>query len=89
MNAHIGSSHRITGNDCMSRFEFATCGETYEAITNSMNFYNLRIRIYCDWNYRRWYERSFSLHHCTNRIRARMGRWMQELRHRGVKDVGY
>ncbi|GGB63940.1 integrase [Lentibacillus populi] len=42
MNAHIESFHRIMEDDCMSRFEFETYGEAYEAITNFMDFYNNR-----------------------------------------------
>ncbi|NBJ70649.1 hypothetical protein D1839_14365 [Roseburia sp. 1XD42-34] len=42
MNAHIESFHRIMEDDCMSRFEFATYGEAYEAITDFMDFYNHR-----------------------------------------------
>lgn len=42
MNAHIESFHRIMEDDCMSKFEFETYGEAYEAITNFMDFYNNR-----------------------------------------------
>jgi len=42
MNAHIESFHRIMEDDCMSKFEFETYGEAYEAITNFMDFYNKR-----------------------------------------------
>ncbi|MDY0404652.1 IS3 family transposase [Virgibacillus sp. 179-BFC.A HS] len=42
MNAHIESFHRVMEDDCMSRFEFETYGEAYEAITTFMDFYNNR-----------------------------------------------
>lgn len=42
MNAHIESFHRILQDDCLSRYDFATYGEAYEAVTEFMTFYNER-----------------------------------------------
>lgn len=42
MNAHIESFHRILQDDCLSRYDFVTYGEAYEAVTEFMNFYNER-----------------------------------------------
>jgi len=42
MNAHIESFHRILQDDCLSRYDFATYGEAYEAVTKFMTFYNER-----------------------------------------------
>ncbi|SFF45034.1 putative transposase [Paenibacillus algorifonticola] len=42
MNAHIESFHRILQDDCLSRYDFMTYGEAYEAVTHFMIFYNER-----------------------------------------------
>ncbi|WP_367620504.1 integrase core domain-containing protein [Paenibacillus sp. 11B] len=42
MNAHIESFHLILQDDCLSRYDFATYGEAYEAVTEFMIFYNER-----------------------------------------------
>lgn len=42
MNAHIESFHRILQDDCLSRYDFDTYGEAYEAVTTFMVFYNER-----------------------------------------------
>jgi putative transposase len=42
MNAHIESFHRILQDDCLSRYDFSTYGEAYEAVTEFMIFYNER-----------------------------------------------
>ncbi|MDQ0221460.1 putative transposase [Peribacillus cavernae] len=42
MNAHIESFHRIFEDDCLSRWQFETYAEAYEAVTEFMVFYNER-----------------------------------------------
>jgi len=42
MNAHIESFHRILEDDCLSRWQFETYAEAYEAVTEFMVFYNER-----------------------------------------------
>lgn len=42
MNAHIESFHRILEDDCLSRFQFETYGESYKEIAAFMDFYNQR-----------------------------------------------
>jgi len=42
MNAHIESFHRILQDDCLSRYDFTTYGEAYEAVAEFMRFYNER-----------------------------------------------
>lgn len=42
MNAHIESFHRIFEDDCLSRYEFETYAQAYEAVTDFMVFYNER-----------------------------------------------
>lgn len=42
MNAHIESFHRIFEDDCLSRWQFETYAEAYEAVTAFMVFYNER-----------------------------------------------
>ena len=42
MNAHIESFHRIFEDDCLSRWQFETYAQAYEAVTDFMVFYNER-----------------------------------------------
>jgi putative transposase len=42
MNAHIESFHRILQDDCLSRYDFGSYGEAYEAVTEFIQFYNER-----------------------------------------------
>lgn len=42
MNAHIESFHRIFEDDCLSRWQFKTYAEAYEAVTDFMVYYNER-----------------------------------------------
>jgi putative transposase len=42
MNAHIESFHRILQDDCLSRYDFDSYGEAYEAVMQFMTFYNER-----------------------------------------------
>ncbi|HOJ78325.1 MAG TPA: IS3 family transposase [Bacillota bacterium] len=39
-NAHIESFHSILENDCLSRYEFQTCAEAYEKVSDYLKFYN-------------------------------------------------
>lgn len=42
MNAHIESFHRILEDDCLSRWDFETYSEAYQAVSEFMIFYNER-----------------------------------------------
>lgn len=42
MNAHIESFHRILQDDCLSRYDFGSYSEAYEAVTEFIQFYNER-----------------------------------------------
>jgi putative transposase len=42
LNAHIEAFHRLLQDECLSRFEFKTYGEAYEAVTEYISFYNER-----------------------------------------------
>lgn len=42
MNAHIESFHRIFEDDCLSRWEFNSYSDAYQAVTDFMVFYNER-----------------------------------------------
>jgi putative transposase len=42
MNAHIESFHRLLQDECLSRYDFETYSEAYEAVTEFIHFYNER-----------------------------------------------
>jgi putative transposase len=42
MNAHIESFHRILEDDCLSRFEFESYTQAYQAVVEFMDHYNNR-----------------------------------------------
>jgi putative transposase len=42
MNAHIESFHRIFEDDCLSRWQFETYAEAYQAVVEFMEYYNER-----------------------------------------------
>ena len=42
MNAHIESFHRIMEDDCLSRYEFESYAQAYEAVVEFMEYYNGR-----------------------------------------------
>lgn len=42
MNAHIESFHRLLQDECLSRYEFETYGEAYQAVTEYIRYYNER-----------------------------------------------
>ena len=50
MNAHIESFHRILEDDCLSRYEFESYTQAYEAVVNFMDLYNNR-RMHSSLNY--------------------------------------
>lgn len=50
MNAHIESFHRLLEDDCLSRHEFETYAQAYEAVVDFMDYYNNR-RLHSSLNY--------------------------------------
>lgn len=44
-NAHIESYHRLLEDECLSRYEFKSYTEAYEAVSEFVQFYN-KIRIH-------------------------------------------
>lgn len=50
MNAHIESFHRLLEDDCLSRHEFETYSQAYEAVVDFMDYYNNR-RLHSSLNY--------------------------------------
>ncbi|WP_374701610.1 integrase core domain-containing protein [Brevibacillus centrosporus] len=42
MNVHIESFHRLPQDECLSRYEFQTYGEAYQAVTEYVRYYNER-----------------------------------------------
>lgn len=42
LNAHIEAFHRLLQDECLSRFEFKSYKEAYEAVTEYIRFYNER-----------------------------------------------
>lgn len=50
-NAHIESFHRLLEDECISRFEFETYGQGYEAVSDWIAYYNT-VRIHSGINYK-------------------------------------
>ncbi|WP_149096256.1 IS3 family transposase [Paenibacillus terrae] len=42
MNAHIESFHRLLQDECLTRYDFETYSEAYEAVTEFIHFYDER-----------------------------------------------